>query len=318
MNWHKVTVNTKVDNEEVLTNFLTAIASGISVDYSIDLMKSDIEDFEHKFRLNPDDYPESDIRLTVYYDETVPVEEKLNEIQTFIKENEQLVDKENILINHTTVQETDWENEWKKYFHSFRVSETFVIVPSWELDQKEIDERDRLIKLDPGMAFGTGDHPTTSMCLKYIEKIVKPEHKIIDVGTGSGILTIGSYLMGARNLTATDIDELSLKVARENFELNDINGVNLHSADLLKNVDEMYDIVIANILAHVIEMMISDAYEVLNPGGYFISSGIIVEKKDDILHQLKEAKFTVLEILEDNGWISILAQKEDKTCKDTL
>ncbi len=310
MNWHKISIHTSVDNEEVFTEFLTDISNGISVDYSMDIMKSGVEDFDNKFRLNPEDYPDSDIRLTVYYDESVSVDKKISQIESFIKETTNLSDKEDIEITQTVVQETDWENEWKKYFHSFRVSDTFVIVPSWELEDHEIKPDDRLIKLDPGMAFGTGDHPTTSMCLKYIEKIVKPEHKIIDVGTGSGILTIGAHLMGARDLTATDIDELSLKVARENLELNDIDGVNVYSADLLKNETGKYDIVIANILAHVIEMMITDAYDCLNPSGYFISSGIIVEKRDDILAQLKETGFTVLEILEDNGWVSILAKKE--------
>lgn len=310
MNWHKISIHTSVDNEEVFTEFLTEISNGISVDYSMDIMKSGVEDFDNKFRLNPDDYPDSDIRLTVYYDESVSVDEKISQIESFISETTNLSGKEDIEIIQTVVQETDWENEWKKYFHSFRVSDTFVIVPSWELDDHEIKLDDRLIKLDPGMAFGTGDHPTTSMCLKYIEKIVKPEHKIIDVGTGSGILTIGAHLMGARDLTATDIDELSLKVAKENLELNDIDGVDVHSADLLKNETGKYDIVIANILAHVIEMMITDAYDCINPGGYFISSGIIVEKRDDILAQLKETGFTVLEILEDNGWVSILAKKE--------
>lgn len=310
MNWHKISIHTSVDNEEVFTEFLTEISNGISVDYSMDIMKSGVEDFDNKFRLNPDDYPDSDIRLTVYYDESVSVDEKISQIESFVRETTNLSDKEDVKITQTVVQETDWENEWKKYFHSFRVSDTFVIVPSWELDDHEIKLDDRLIKLDPGMAFGTGDHPTTSMCLKYIEKIVKPEHKIIDVGTGSGILTIGAHLMGARDLTATDIDELSLKVAKENLELNDIDGVDVHSADLLKNETGKYDIVIANILAHVIEMMITDAYDCINPGGYFISSGIIVEKRDDILAQLKETGFTVLEILEDNGWVSILAKKE--------
>ncbi|CAD2076120.1 50S ribosomal protein L11 methyltransferase [Phocicoccus pinnipedialis] len=311
MNWHKISINTSVENEEMLTEFLTDISNGISVDYSMDIMKSGVEDFDNKFRLNPDDYPESDIRLTVYFDESVSVDQKLAQIRTFIEETKSLVDKDDINITQDVVKETDWENEWKKYFHSFRVSETFMIVPSWELDDHEIKADDRLIKLDPGMAFGTGDHPTTSMCLKFIEKIVKPEDKIIDVGTGSGILTIGSHLMGARDLTATDIDELSLKVARENLKLNDIDGVEVRSSDLLKNETRKYTIVMANILAHVIEMMITDAYNCLIPGGHFISSGIIVEKKEDILTKLESAGFTVLELLEDNGWISILAKKED-------
>lgn len=309
MKWYKISLHSQIENEAPLSLFLTDISNGISVDYSVDLMKSNIDDFEHKFRLNESDYPESDIRISVYYDETENLDEKLNLINQFISENEAIINRDEIEVTVDTVEEADWENEWKKYFHSFRVSESFVIVPSWEMDDYEYDANDRLIKLDPGMAFGTGDHPTTSMCLTFIEKIIRPEHKVIDVGTGSGILTIGAYLMGARDLTATDIDTLSLTVAEENFNLNDTKPVDLRAADLLKNETKNYDIVVANILAHVIEDMITDSYRVLNDGGYFISSGIIVEKKEDILSQLKNSGFNIIEVLEDDGWASILSKK---------
>ena len=116
-----------------------------------------------------------------------------------------------------TIQEHDWENEWKNYFHPFRASEKFTIVPSWETYQKE-DEAEMCIELDPGMAFGTGDHPTTSMCLKAIEHFVKPDDSVIDVGTGSGILSIASYLLGVERIKAIDVDEMAIKVAKENFE----------------------------------------------------------------------------------------------------
>lgn len=309
MKWTKISIFSSIENEDVLSFFLTEISNGISVDYSMDIMKDSIDDFHEKFRLNPDDYPETDIRISVYYDEADDVDSKIKEINEFINSNDELINQDSIEVKIETVEESDWENEWKKYFHSFRVSDQFVIVPSWEIDGYEFNDSDKVIRLDPGMAFGTGDHPTTSMCLKFIERIITPKQKIIDVGTGSGILTIGSYLMGARDLTATDIDTLSLKVAKENFELNDTKNVDLRKADLLKNENNYYDVVIANILAHVIEEMIDDSYRVLNNGGHFIASGIIVEKKDSIISQLKNTGFTVLEVLEDNGWVSILSQK---------
>lgn len=311
MNWTKISIFSSIENEDVLSFFLTEISNGISVDYSMEIMKDGIDDFHEKFRLNPDDYPETDIRISVYYDETEDVDSKVKEINEFLNSNDELMNRDSIEVKIDTVEESDWENEWKKYFHSFRVSDQFVIVPSWEIEGYEFNDSDKVIRLDPGMAFGTGDHPTTSMCLKFIERIITPKQKIIDVGTGSGILTIGAYLMGARDLTATDIDELSLKVAKENFELNDTKNVDLRKADLLKNEDNNYDVVIANILAHVIEEMIDDSYRVLNNGGYFIASGIIVEKKDSIISQLKHAGFNVLEVLEDDGWVSILSKKDN-------
>lgn len=309
MKWHEVAIHTVEENEEALSIFLNTISKGVSVEHSIDILKQKVDDFDEKFRLDPKDYPESNIRLVVYFDETQNIDDRLKEINQHITETG-LVQKDDISIVHKIIEESDWENEWKKYFHSFRVSDTFVIVPSWEMEDYNYEESDRLIKLDPGMAFGTGDHPTTSMCLKFIEGIVKPEHKIIDVGTGSGILSIASHLMGARSIKATDIDELSIKVAHDNFSINNCQkDIILETADLLKDELDRYDIVIANILAHIIEEMIGDAYDILNINGHFIASGIIVEKRDEVVNKMSETGFIIKDILEDGGWVSILAEK---------
>ncbi|WP_411844260.1 50S ribosomal protein L11 methyltransferase [Salinicoccus sp. HZC-1] len=309
MKWHEVSISTTKSNEDAFSLFLNEIAKGISVEHSLELLKKDVEDFDDKYRLDASMLPERDIRILVYFDETEDIEDKLGKIDTFI-EGAELDQKGDIQVERKTIDEEDWENEWKKYFHSFRVSENFVIVPSWEIDDYEFEKSDKLIKLDPGMAFGTGDHPTTSMCLKFIERIVEPKHKIIDVGTGSGILTIGAHLMGARDLKATDIDELSLKVARENFELNECaSDVTVETGDLLTTEDDQYDIVIANILAHIIDQMIDDAFETLKFGGVFIASGIITKRRDDIIQHMEKTGFDIVEVLEDNGWVSIMAKK---------
>lgn len=309
MKWHEVSISTAKNNEDAFSSFLNEIAKGISVEHSLELLKENVEDFDDKYRLDPSLLPERDIRILVYFDETEDIEEKMARIDSFITGSE-LDRKEEILVERKMIDEEDWENEWKKYFHSFRVSENFVIVPSWEIEDYEFEKDDKLIKLDPGMAFGTGDHPTTSMCLRFIEQVVEQKHKIIDVGTGSGILTIGAHLMGARDLKATDIDELSLKVSRENFELNGCTpDVTVETGDLLTSEDDQYDIVIANILAHIIDKMIDDAFETLKFGGLFIASGIITKRRDDIIQHMKAAGFDIVEVLEDNGWVSIMAKK---------
>lgn len=309
MKWHEVAIHTKEENEETLSAYLNTLSKGVSIEHSIDILRQKITNFDDKFKLNPKDYPDSDIRIVVYFDETQNIEGMIEKIEGFIKEAE-LVSKEGIDISHKIIEESDWENEWKKHFHSFRVSDTFVIVPSWEIDEYEYRERDRLIKLDPGMAFGTGDHPTTSMCLRFIERTVKPGHSVIDVGTGSGILSIASHMMGAASVKATDIDELSIKVAYENFVINDCDkAIRLETADLLKEEEGRYDIVIANILAHIIEEMVGDAYDKLNENGRFIASGIIAEKRGEITGKMTGAGFSVVEILEEDGWVSILAEK---------
>ena len=309
MKWHEVTISSNVDNEEVLTSFLNTIAKGVAIEYSMDTLRSDIDDFDAKFRLNPEDYPESGLRLIVYFDETMDIDEKLRQIETFIANND-LVDREQITISKNIIDEEDWENEWKKHFHNFKVGRNFFIVPSWEFDQVAVSESDKVIKIDPGMAFGTGDHATTSLCLTLMEDIIEDHQKVIDVGTGSGILSIGAHLLGARNIKATDIDELSLKVATENIKLNDCSeDITVEKGDLLKDENDRYDAVIANILAHIIDDMINDAYSHLNNDGYFISSGIIVEKKDEIINHLEAVGFQVQETLVEDGWVAILSKK---------
>lgn len=309
MKWHEVTISSNVDNEEVLTSFLNTIAKGVAIEYSMDTLRSDIDDFDAKFRLNPEDYPESGLRLIVYFDETMDIDEKLRQIEAFIANND-LVDREQITMNKGIIDEEDWENEWKKHFHNFKVGRNFFIVPSWEFDQVAVSESDKVIKIDPGMAFGTGDHATTSLCLTLMEDIIEDHQKVIDVGTGSGILSIGAHLLGARNIKATDIDELSLKVATENIKLNDCSeDITVEKGDLLKDENDQYDVVIANILAHIIDDMINDAYSHLNNDGYFIASGIIVEKKDEIINHLEAVGFQVQETLVEDGWVAILSKK---------
>lgn len=309
MKWHEVSISTKEENEALLSSYLNTISKGVSIEHSVDIMKAKADNFEDHFRLDPKDYPKSDIRILVYFDETFEIEDKLAEINQFI-ETSPLVNRSEIEVSTQLIDEMDWENEWKKHFHNFKVGKNFFIIPSWELDEAEVGEDDKVIRIDPGMAFGTGDHATTSLCLTLMEDVVKPDDKIIDVGTGSGILSIGAYLLGARDIKATDIDELSLQVSKENFVLNDCESeITVMPADLLNDETENYDVIVANILAHIIDLMIDDAYRLLNEGGRFIASGIIVEKRDEIISHMRETGFTIETVLEEDGWVAILASK---------
>jgi ribosomal protein L11 methyltransferase len=309
MKWHEVSISTKEENEEHFSIFLNTIAKGVSIEHSVDILKAKTDNFDEQFRLNPKDYPDSDIRILVYFDETYNIDKQLDKIKAFIEETP-LVHKEEIEIESSMIDEMDWENEWKKYFHNFKVGRNFFIVPSWEYADVDIADSDKVIKIDPGMAFGTGDHATTSLCLTFLEDVIKPEDKVIDVGTGSGILSIGAYLLGAGNIKATDIDELSLQVSKENFALNDCEeNITVMPADLLKDETDNYDVIVANILAHIIDDMIDDAYKLLNNDGRFIASGIIVEKQGEIIEHMKQAGFSITDVLEEEGWVAILAEK---------
>lgn len=296
--------------EPVVTALLNELgANGVVIEDSAELEKDHADVYGEIYELNPDDYPDNDIRIKCYFNELVFTDDLEKEIKVSIADVEG-INSEILSFSKTIIKESDWENEWKNYFHPFKASERFAIVPSWEEEEYDNQDDDLCIKLDPGMAFGTGDHPTTSMCLKHIEEVVNPNHKVIDVGTGSGILSIACHLLGVKSIKAVDLDDLAIKVAKENFEKNNCEqDILADTGNLLTEETEQYDVIIANILAHIIDLMIEDSYTRLNDNGYFITSGIIEEKSDEIIEKLKETGYTIEKVLREDGWVSIRARK---------
>ncbi|WP_400263839.1 50S ribosomal protein L11 methyltransferase [Staphylococcus nepalensis] len=309
MNWTEISITANHQAVPIISNILEEFGSnGVVIEDSQDLQNGLTDKFGEIYELNPEDYPANGVRVKAYFNKIKYTQDFEHKLIRKIKSIE-VLDAKLFEYEQQTIQEHDWENEWKNYFHPFRASEKFTIVPSWETYQKE-DANEMCIELDPGMAFGTGDHPTTSMCLKAIEKFVKPEDSVIDVGTGSGILSIASHLLGVKRIKALDVDERAIKVAKENFEKNHCEAaIEAVPGNLLTEETEKFDVVIANILAHIIEEMIEDAYNTLNKEGYFITSGIIVEKHEAILNQMKRIGFKINSINHDNGWVCIVGQK---------
>lgn len=309
MNWTELSIVVNHEVETLVANILEDYGSnGVVIEDSNDLINQPADKFGEIYELNKEDYPDAGVRLKSYFNEL-----KFNDAfeQKLINDIKALKDIDDSIFSFETktIAEVDWANEWKNYFHPFRASERFTIVPSWESYNKEVDD-ELCIELDPGMAFGTGDHPTTSMCLKAIEQYVNKEHKVIDVGTGSGILSIASYLLGVKRIKAVDIDEMAVNVAKDNFRKNHCeNAIEAVPGNLLKDETEKFDIIIANILAHIIDEMIEDAYNTLNEDGFFITSGIITEKYKEIESHMKRVGFKIISIDHDNGWVCIIDQK---------
>lgn len=206
-------------------------------------------------------------------------------------------------------EEYDWTVEWKKFFKPLEVGEKFVIVPSWE--EYKADFNKIILEIDPGMAFGTGSHETTAICLELLEGIDLKDKEIADVGTGSGILAIACAKLGSKRVLALDIDSLSIKTARENVEINNCSDkVEVMESDLLNTSKDKFDLIIANILPDVIINLIPDAYEKLNNNGMILVSGIILEKKDLIITELKKCGFSIVEDLDMGEWTGIVGKKD--------
>jgi len=206
------------------------------------------------------------------------------------------------------VEEADWANAWKAFYVPVKVGEKMVIVPSWEKYESRDDQV--LIFLDPGMAFGTGNHPTTCLCLKALEKYLLPGQTVIDVGCGSGILSIAAAKLGARKVIALDLDPVALKVCQENAEKNRVSGlVSIVHSNLLEAEQGPADLVVANLTADPVIALAPQAANILSRGNYFLSSGISSGRLEDTQKAIRAAGFEIAEVWEESGWCLVAARK---------
>lgn len=207
------------------------------------------------------------------------------------------------------LQDEDWSDTWKQYFHTEKPGERVVIKPTWEEYAPKDDEV--VIELDPGAAFGTGTHATTSMCIRQLEKLVKPGMTVFDVGTGSGILSIISAKLGAKNIQAVDYDDSVLKIVEENLEQNNVQDIiSVAQSDLMQNVHGKAELVIANIVADIIIRLFDQLDEHLEQGGNLLTSGIIEDRIEDVLAAAEKHGYGVVERLENKGWACITFKRK--------
>ena len=309
-NWIEITIHTTNEASEIVESILLDYGStGVAIEDPTTLEENLHDDFGTIIELSPTDFPDVGVIVKGYINELNFDDETFTR---FKGELEQLGQNINIgeffKIETTTIKDSDWENSWKDYFDILNIGEKFVIVPTWR--EYENEENKYVINIDPGMAFGTGGHETTSLCIKNLEKYVKPHDNIIDVGCGSGILSIAASYLTDGEIKAVDLDKLAVDVSRENFALNNLeNRIVVEEASLLTKETKKYNVIVANILAHIIELMLDDAYKLLEDGGCYITSGIIKDKKDELLEKMLERGFKLVEETSDNEWYSFVVTK---------
>ena len=207
-----------------------------------------------------------------------------------------------LLMTLDDLEDADWENNWKQYFHPIKIGERLLIRPTWE-DEYDADGR-AVLHLEPGLAFGTGSHETTRLCLEALEKNIKGGERVLDVGCGSGILAIASLLLGAESATGVDIDELAVKTAEENGKMNGFDGDRLKfiHGDLADKVSGKFDIVVANIVADIIIMFCKTVPEFMADNAVFITSGIIDIREQEVVDAFAENGFEIIARHADGGW----------------
>ncbi len=240
--WTEISLLTTNEAVEAVSNvFHEAGASGVVIEDSTEIEKVRVDQFGEIYALNPNDYPTNGVVVKAYLPASSFLAETVEEIKLAVANLKNFdINIGDQLLQTALVDEEDWATAWKQYYHPVKISERFTIVPTWE-DYKPVSTDELIIELDPGMAFGTGTHPTTVMCLQALEKVVKNGDTVVDVGTGSGVLSIGAALLGAGKVHALDLDEVAVKSAQENVVLNKVDHVvEVFHGNLLDSISEHF------------------------------------------------------------------------------
>ncbi len=306
MNWTQLRVSVKTEDIDRVAAIMSMLDNGIQIEDYSDIetdLKTCYGDLIDENILNAD---RSHGAVSIY----VPDDKNYNDYIAFLKDRF-AAEKIDAKIELLGVDEEEWSTAWKKYYHPVKVGEKLVIVPMWEKYDKKPEEI--IVRMDPGMAFGTGTHETTRLVCGLIEKYLKKGDYMLDVGTGSGILAICASKLGAEKCKAYDIDPVAVRVAKENVKDNDVTNVECDVSDLLANVDlsgGLFDFATANIVADIIVRMAPDIGAYLKTGGLLITSGIIERYADDVRGAMTANGFEPVEERMESDWVAMVWRKK--------
>lgn len=311
MSWLEVKYETSSEAVEAVSSiFIEFGASGVAIEDSQDLVNYENLGFGSYIDKQNLDFIQDGAYVIAYFNEDTDLDNLIPKIQdkvTQLSNYNLSLGKNNWF--YREVDEDDWATSWKKYYTPVHISRFLKIIPNWLDYQKEFSD-EKIVKLDPGMAFGTGDHPTTRLSLQALETVISGNETILDVGTGSGVLSIACKALGAGSVYAYDVDDVAVKQTLENISYNDYaSDILVDKNDLLKGIDIQADIIVANILADIIILLFDDAYKLCKDKGYFIISGIIDEKVPMIQEAAKKVGFDCYQHLKQKDWNAFIYQK---------
>ena len=302
--WTQFKVTVPLEQLDDISAVMSMISNYLQIeDYSDIDLKTCYGDLIDESILNADKTVAS---VSVY----LPADSGVADTLSFIKERLATLNIDG-KISVSGVCEEDWANSWKAYYKPIEIGERIVIVPAWEKYDAPADKL--VVRMDPGMAFGTGSHETTRLVIGLLEKYIKEGQRVLDVGCGSGILAICAAKLGAKECKAYDIDPVAVKVARENISDSGLDNVTCDVSDLLRGVDKKggaYDVICANIVADIIIRMTPDVGELMNENSVILASGIICERADDVISCFDQNGFVVVDKAEENGWCALVVKKK--------
>ena len=316
MKWNKYTLKTRSEVEDIVISTLADVGvEGVEIEDKVPLTESDKK--QMFVDILPDGPADDGIAyLNFYVEEDQDPQPLLNRVKEALEELRMFMDIGEGTITESQTEDKDWINNWKQYFHQFYVDD-ILIIPSWE-EVKPEDQDKMIIHIDPGTAFGTGMHETTQLCMRQLKKYVNKDTQILDVGTGSGILSIAALKLGAAHAVGTDLDPCAISAVKENLEANEVpvTAMDMILGNIIddkKIQDEVgyekYDIVVANILADVLIPLTPVILHQMKKGGLYITSGIIDDKEESVVAAVKAAGLEVVEITHQGEWVSVTARK---------
>lgn len=312
MDWleYKVHVNSEAE-ESVAEIFMNLGSTGISVVNRADFENMPEYGMDTLWALDGTKFPKEGVVVTGYFDPETLAEDFREVLEQRLEALKNVgLNVTEYKIETTNIKDSDWAEKWKEYYHPVPITRYLTIVPEWEAYEK-LHPDESLIWLDPGLSFGTGTHPTTQLSIQALEMVLRGDEVVLDVGTGSGVLTIASSILGAAEVYAYDIDETAVSSARSNIALNELDtDITVATNNLLEGIDVQADVVVANILAHIIIQLIPDLANVLQEKGKFIASGIMASQKEQVVKPLEEAGFKILQIHQMDEWLGIIAEKK--------
>ena len=301
--WTQIKVPVKLERLDEAVAVMNMVSNYLQIeDYSDIDLKTCYGDLIDEAILNAD-------KTVAYVSVYLPIDGGVADTLVFLRERFGALNPE-AEITVSGVNEEDWANSWKAYYKPIKIGERIVIVPAWE--KYSAKEGEIVVRMDPGMAFGTGTHETTRLVIKLLEKYIKSGMRVADVGCGSGILAICASKLGAGECKAYDIDPVAVKVANENIKDSGLTNVTCEVSDLLKQVDKSggtYDVICANIVADIIIRMMADVGALMDENSVILASGIIVERSEDVINGFEEHGFKIVERIDENGWCALAVQK---------
>lgn len=316
MKWNKYRLATTTEAVDLISYTLAEMGiEGIEIEDKVPLSE---EDKKRMFIDLLPDLEEDDGKayISFYIEPEKDHDSTLEEVQAAVRELADFVDIGEATIEKSQTEDIDWMNNWKKYWKPFKVDEHIIIKPTWETVE-DVPEDTLVVELDPGTAFGTGTHHTTRLCITQLKKYMQPGQSILDVGCGSGILSIIALLLGAKEASATDVDVHAVEAALENAGVNGIQSdvYTVLTGDVISDEDfrhrvgeHKFDMVLANIFAEIIIPLSGVVKEMMRPGALFITSGIIDEREEDVRKALTENGFEIMEVTHSGGWVSFTAR----------